>query len=390
MYFSLILLLKNLFRLDKFPRTKLKYIFIYGDEDVNSVLNGKREPYFLIELFETFDQKNIDYLCFRKGIHLPIRNERINVKENGFLLSICIVCDRIVSIFLKNKRNNFRVYYWKFRLKKLTDAEKLITICVDPLIIKVAREINLRVIEVLHGFGYHTPKWGWDLLGSDSVPHEVICFDQKSFQTFSSVNKGIEQIHLCRPPLAALKKPIKNSRKKILFTLQHGYDGSREHLNDILKNGFFPEELEILIRRNSEDWIVKMHPVLFSHPRYSNLTSKIYDYFGKFENVNLHDFNDTPVSAISVNVDLHLTMSSMSVHDCAHNGVRSLTLCPTLLSSGSQFNKFEELEKTGMLCKMHFNQLDNCRFDYHLNRDKPQISHDFAHYPSIGDVVVGK
>jgi hypothetical protein len=204
------------------------------------------------------------------------------------------------------------------------------------------------------------------------LPDALICYDDTSAEAWTKLTGHPQSVIKTSHPWfvrfmsdgdragielpRALLNKAKSFTRVVLVTLQWGYDGEIEEFKNVIQDGFLAQEIRTAIQQTGERvlWILKLHPVQITLPRYSNHRRLLKSLEMSLPNVYT-DCNDIPLPLLLTLAHGHITMISMACYEAAWLGVPSLTLCPTLLEGGHYQNYFDDLVKSGYVEKAPLN-----------------------------------
>lgn len=274
------------------------------------------------------------------------------------------------------------------KILQQASPSRIISIGCNDGLCKAARMLGIPHAELLHGIGYGVIPWGWDTKSEEFLPQEVLSLDVVSTRTFSFLERNNIKITQIHHPF--LKRFNKNNdkwlpkewrlnslniyEKEVLFSFQWGYDheiGCLKNLQGILPNGLFPEEIISVIKKTKNKilWRFRFHPVQL---RMKSKYKKHFDLINKLvkenENCEWEESSTKPLPAILYRCDAHVTMFSMSAYEAAYMGVKTLTLCPTVMEGGSQEYYFLDLVDKKYVTKMKPNEQEI--FDWIIDAEK--------------------
>jgi hypothetical protein len=242
-----------------------------------------------------------------------------------------------------------------------------------PDLCRAAREEGVRIVEILHGLGYHEVPWGWMARHEEALPHAILSFDPVSTATFSSLEpRGVKVFQVTNPwfdqfidpgqrrslPSEWKERPrwIPDDLKVILVSLMWGYAGDHgpyEEYAGLLENGLFPEALleAISNTRDTIHWLLRLHPVQARSPHilYRQQRAWLSRICERRANCEWVRPSETPMPVMLPYVDGHVTMSSMAAYDCAYFGVPTMLLCPTVRPGGIHQERFADLKELGLI-----------------------------------------
>jgi hypothetical protein len=228
---------------------------------------------------------------------------------------------------------------------------------------QAARQLGVKVIEAMHGtnvclddkiFRAHMNK------PDRMLPHVVLAFDDVTHATFTTFASGHDTValraddpwlHACRRHRGRWHlSTAAGAAKRILVTLQWGYDGERDTLANIIPNGVIHPALdaaiEALAGRGIAVWL-RLHPIQMTAPGYRHHRRIVHALAQRHAHVEYERPTALPLPLVLEQVSGHITMCSSSVGEAAAAGVPSLLLCPTLHPGGAHAGMFRELESAG-------------------------------------------
>lgn len=155
-----------------------------------------------------------------------------------------------------------------------------------------------------------------------------------------------------RPVSTCATNVVEINLKKILVTLQWGYDGERSCFDNIIKNGIMASELETVLTSGAENGIVfyiRMHPIQLNGIGYDHHRRYIESLCRRYKHLEYQRASSEPLPLLLEEMCGHITMCSGSTSEAVAAGVPTLLLCPTLLEGGANYGLFRELESTGII-----------------------------------------
>lgn len=279
------------------------------------------------------------------------------------------ITNKLVSFLSIRKKPNPRSFYCK--LLRKTRPRLILGIGLHSEICREAKNLNIPIWEISHGFGYNPPvPWGWENKPISEVPNGILVFDEKSRKTFVEVN-NLEVIVVNHPlyqdkgqqlnkfsfelesKIALLKDKI-NNRKVIMVILTWGYAGDHgeySYLEGILPNGFFPNAVESAMADIGEDyfWSFRVHPThITNKEKYARLFNKLSKMKAKYENMDWEYSSSMPLFSLLPIVNKTICMASMASYDAAIFGIKTLFMCPTLNPSQRKPFLFDDLFDKGI------------------------------------------
>jgi len=297
----------------------------------------------------------------------------VSANRRLFLGRILLKLHRLVEktgIRLSTETVNWITSYEQRFYDELFDRTRcrvIITIGSPPTMCKAAHSRGLPVVELLHGIGYTKIPWGWDQQGPELLPKGILSLDDVSTKTFSALNaKGVVIKQIPHPWLKRFLNPeamrylpeewkvvpewlLGEQRKRILLSLQWGYDGELEKYSGILPNGIIHDEVLSAISATQETvmWLIRLHPVQLRKSRYVRHHKFVRNLCEQLSNCEWQQSSKLPLPLLLNYTDGHITMSSMTAYDAASQGVSSLLLCPTLRFGGFHYGMFQDLLESG-------------------------------------------
>lgn len=267
----------------------------------------------------------------------------------------------------------FRRRVWAILFSRKIRTKMVVGIGIPEELIRICKRYQIKTIELMHGFGLGKNDYVW---GGDSQREcqnlkadLYIAYDQQTFETLSESFLHKSKVELARhhffdreefskiKAIDALELKIKNKNFKnknlnVLVSLQHGYDGSRSVLDNIIKNGLIHETLLNYINANkSINWIIKPHPVQVNGKDWDRIRKQLGLLLVNQDNIMIDEFINDDIIALMNFVDAHITMSSGVVVEAAMLNVPSLGLCPTLQPGGIMQDAFKYEENSNLFVK---------------------------------------
>jgi len=266
------------------------------------------------------------------------------------------------------------------------------------------RNSNTRHFELLHGYGFSgKDPWGWKYVSPDLLAQNVVAFDQLTYETLKQKENSYIRIWKAVHPYTYLNRETTCSitegtrKKKILITLQWGYNGDSDGFNELnnkASNGFLADQLvEVMKDRNVNDcydWYIRFHPIQNRDPKRKREASKFLNSLRKQNIAIITDsVNDVPLQEIASSFDGHITMSSCSCYEMALYGVKTLTL-DTNLTTGRYTDLYIDLSAEGYLERGVTKVSDIKKWLTSLSKAKfrNMISDDESGYIDIAKLIV--
>lgn len=344
-------------------------LFFCADANRGIQLNNRAYSPLLDSVRENFEKKGYKCITIAHPFsHLVGENAYGSPLVMNRSFFIAGVKKKFLDYFPPKKLNNPLLNLYKNIFEK-SQAKLIITIGCNDYLSLAARDKKIYHLEILHGIGYTSIPWGWEEKEKKFLPQGIISLDEISKKTFLPLeSKKIDIYQIPHPFLSRFfsgeipkewdfNKQEKKYKKEILVSLQWAFAGDHghnHHLENILSNGLFYEELEEVIRitRNDIFWRFRFHPVQYRNPKkYKNLFDFISKFIEKYPNCEWRESTFTPLPSILVQCSGHITMHSMSSYEAAYMGVNTLALSPTIRPGGHNENMFNDLVDKGYMIK---------------------------------------
>lgn len=261
-----------------------------------------------------------------------------------------------------SKREIFKIFL------KVVKPNAVIAIGWDEEVLQILKQKKILSIEPVHGFGlscFDYKSWIEPKLKNNSCPDCFLCFDNQTYKTFQSKlpknhnvfrarYQGDRRSRLLKPFNEYQKLKLRKIRKKykkiVLYTLQHGYDGSRESLKNILENGVIHCEVIETIKKNPRIFfLIKGHPVQLQSQKWESIQVLLQENLKNLQNSDSVNFHYCDVYSLLKASDLHVTMMSGVIVEAAKLGLVSIGLCPSLKKSGLLKNSFRDAKNKKLL-----------------------------------------
>ncbi len=233
-----------------------------------------------------------------------------------------------------------------------------------------ARRLGTPLAELMHGtnVSLSDPVFVRHMsIPDEELPPLIISFDDVTHATVKmlAADREIRPLRAADPWLIACRRQRERGgslpgarQRRMLLTLQWGYDGERDALSNIVPDGVLHPALERAISEcGPRGWtvLVRMHPIQMNAPGYRHHRRRIEALAARHSHVEVAHATSWPLPLLLEEVTAHMTMSSSAVGEAAVAGVRSLALCPTLHPGGAHHGLFRELEHDGLVT---FGRLD--------------------------------
>lgn len=257
---------------------------------------------------------------------------------------------------------------WLYIFKKI-NPKAIFVIDASSEMCTAARELDIPLIEVLHGIGYVRLPWDWNSRTVNELPTHVLCLDSISYKNLSELSaKGIvlkeiphpwykrfssgNKDHGLDPTWTSKPYFIPEGMKMILISLTWGYDGDHgeyPEFANIIPSGLFPEELVEVIDQTCNEvfYCIRRHPLQLMQDQYSRQIHFLDEFVGRRKNCEFIKSSKATLISLLGHANGHITMISMTSFDAALMGVKTLFLCPTLLPQGKNSLMFEDLVDAG-------------------------------------------
>jgi hypothetical protein len=372
--------------------TKCDFLFFCGDNDRGIKFKGKRYSVLIDSIIEDLKKKNLkcitiakpwSFFTGKKGYNFPI-----NINKPYFFFRLKKIINSIFFFKLFSIRQNIFD-----KILAETDAKVLFGIGpINKNFIKSAKKSGVYVVEILHGMGTPIlpPLW----LESSSInylPDLILSLDKlstKTFRKFSNKKKFLVET-IMHPFFKKFinnnkktipkewritKEVYKNYRKEILISLSTCYAGDHGpyKFENILSNGLFYDELgELIKERKDIFWRFRLHPVMIT-----TQDIKLIKYINNFVSINKNSewksSSKLPFWSVASRCHGNIQMFSSSAYDAALIGLRSLSLCPTLLPGGIYQDFFKDLVREGYLKKIKINKQKISKWVDNVDLIKPR------------------
>lgn len=340
-----------------------KKSILYGCKDIDryAIKDGKLFSPILASIQGYFDS-DFEVVNITQSVSKFYSKEILNGHINlNFLLIIDIIVKPFFFIIGRRKKKSLKVSVYRKILLK--NKVKLVVSIQPPHALCIAaHDLGIKVAEPMHGFNFSASDKiflnQFDGVEDYLLPDYFIAFDDQTYQTLNIIlkNRKVEVILMPHPwhceclktesalidksQLVSISKL--NSDKVILLSLQWGYDGEREILNNIIPNGILHDSV-IDVIKNHENifWLIRLHPIQLKERFYHRHRKFIADLCAKYENTEFVDASIAPLPLLLKQVNGHLTMSSGSAGEAALMNIPSLMLCPTLREGGALCGSFD-------------------------------------------------
>jgi hypothetical protein len=247
-----------------------------------------------------------------------------------------------------------------------------------------AKEQNIAVVDLYHGFGCGPDDTVYfskfkDERKYNEWPTEIIVYDDQSYKTLTKMLPDAITVILARNywfdfletvgqkylsfVRSSLEDKLDKYQKVVLVSLQHGYDGSRDHLAGILDNGLIHSNaLQLIDDRKDILFILKPHPVQVVSSDWKNVWQFLNSLEETNDNVVFERVVNTDIFSLLMLSDVHVTMSSSAIYEAGLLERPSIALCPTLQKGGLMQDAFKVVEDKGLLTRAKLNGLDLVQF----------------------------
>lgn len=359
-----------------------KVLFVCSDSDRWQTIHSKHYSPILDPIYEDLVRNGIQcsavsipYSCHKQSLtYLGYRNINLVKMQHG-------------------------VDYWEAFFQRYGAPKAIVGLGIGKSLCRIARRRSILAIEVMHGFGVTKGDYAYgcekrSLHTENEEPSHYIVFDPISFDTFSSVTYAGKVItKLARHHainchqansissssesiITRVSKVISAYKTVVLYTMQHGYDGTRAELNGIIPNGLLLDKVIHSINSSDEIlWLLKPHPTQLAHPSWTRNLAFIKRQL-KFSNYFIEEIQNVRVVDLVQIADVHVTMGSGSVVEAALYNVPSIGLCPTLRAGGILSSAYEHEEKAGLFirCDLDNSNLIDLIFECSRNSQKKDVT----------------
>ncbi len=245
----------------------------------------------------------------------------------------------------------------------------IFTMNLDEALAQAAHELDIPVIEVLHGKCYHTIPWGWSLRSANKLPNYVLAFDKDSAKTFSGLDSRSVKTLRSRDPWIEkfLRTPDSvpsdwvapaslkgNAEKVVVVSLQWGWsrrDCVIDEHRGVLPDGLLPTAALEAIKETEGKvrWLIRLHPVQLRRLGYRWVRKNVRDLQRRHPNTEWELSSTLPLPSLLSIASHHVTMSSGSSFEAALMGVPTAAMSPTL-REGQVHEKYQlSLREAGYL-----------------------------------------
>jgi len=266
---------------------------------------------------------------------------------------------------------NFPNYCVYREILKITSPKLIVTIGAPDELCFEARRLNIFHVELLHGIGITFIPWGWDTKDVNFLPQGILSLDNISTKAFRPLTE--KRIEIKTIPHPFLKRfldinsgfatlpeewKIKSVcselyRKEILVSLNWGYSGDHILYNNILSNGLFYEEIINVMKVNRNILFrFRLHPVQLRKSLYKGQRKFLENLAVENPNMEWEESSRLPYPVVVSSCSGNISMNSFSCYDAASMGVKSLMLCPTILTNGIHQDWFLDLVEEGYVEKI--------------------------------------
>jgi UDP-N-acetylglucosamine 2-epimerase len=261
---------------------------------------------------------------------------------------------------------------------------------------------KIMTFEPIHGFAISKKDPIYGTKSKYNFPDVFLTFDDQSFKTLSCNKFSTAKIIQCQHPFRQRqvyfgkqknkKQNLLNKNKKryiILYTLQHGYDGSRDYLTKISNNGLiYNEVVETLKKIKDAFIIIKGHPVQLHSDAWPRLQKTLNELFSGVKNVDCKNYHFFDISYLLKCADLHITMSSGTITEAALFNVPSIGLCPTLRKGKIFGEAFISEKESAMLETTEINKNKILKLVTKKLKKRKSKNYIFEKKPLMGNVIL--
>jgi hypothetical protein len=345
-------------------------LFVCKDLDRSEIYDGR----FFSRVLGPIEIRMKDYGFKTVSCVLPSINSislgQKNIYGNPFTIQRAYIRayfkDILISFFFFKGYRRFRTELFKEVIIK-TQCKLVFVIESLGELNAASKMCNVKVIEVMHSFGYfNLPSFLYKLNDAD-LPSGFLCFDRTTYSMLCRefVNRDCLVLKtkfdyyfnsMYFSNNTQLVFDSFNFPIKVVFSCQWGYNGDHgehEYFENILSNGLIPDIVLncILQSENRVLWYIRLHPVQKQHLRIGKVPHwlKLLSSLGSQKNVIVDLDKDFSIFSLSKSVNAHITMSSFTSYDFAALGIKTLALCPTLNAGGINESFFQDLKNLGFV-----------------------------------------
>jgi len=272
---------------------------------------------------------------------------------------------------------------WDFLISRFK-PKMIIGVSLHGALVSAAKKQGCVVIELYHGFGRGNSNSVYFSKFSDEDksgewPSGIVVFDDQTYATLKEELPSSIDVLLARnywydflefageKHLSGIESSLDGVFSKFdktcFISLQHGYDGSREHLSGILENGLIHDEVLQLIKEYKDIlFVIKPHPVQVASFEWKEISSFFCLLEEQHNNVVFHSVSKIDVFSLLMLSDFHITMSSGTIFEAGLLNVPSIGLCPTLQKGGLMQDAFKVIEESGLFDRGVLNGRDLRKF----------------------------
>ncbi|MDH6256027.1 hypothetical protein [Aurantimicrobium minutum] len=237
--------------------------------------------------------------------------------------------------------------------------------CIDtPAALCIAaRELEIPIVEVLHGIGYRRVLDTWSRRSLDNLPTSIIAFDSISTKTFSEYFDGaipvfqLEQhwnlqfintvYEVLGVPTTKSSEVLNNKQHHVLFSMQFGNIENLEIIDSSENSAglLIPDNVlrAVELTAGQVQWHFRLHPTQLHSVRHRKFRKKLEEALSPFENAEWQYSSRIPLPVLLSTITHHITLMSMLSYQAAEKGIPSLLMSPTLLPGSINSELFQDL-----------------------------------------------
>lgn len=251
-------------------------------------------------------------------------------------------------------------------------AKLILTVGVPKPLATAARRANIRLIEVLHGFGYSPLPWDYADRKASELPHEFWLADPLSLETFKELetkgvaNTLISPLQLVRPEVREFLATQNGSSNSNPQVAESDFKSNHEKIKVLVvlsRGGYFGQKidgrvedwhlLERLVIDSSDEvvWHFRLHPMQTAEGKSSPTFQGVRRLEKNHENCDWEWATFSTPGIIYPEIDCVLTWGSEAVFDAFYSGLKSGVILPGSFPESEALGKHRALD---MLHKQDF------------------------------------
>jgi hypothetical protein len=353
--YKLISIFKSILQPDTYLYLKkCDVLLVCHDHDLGLTLNHQAYSPIIDSMFELLETHSIRCQRFALPFSILVGKHAYHhpSSANRKILFLKIIT-KIISFFnLTSTKAPLEELFYS-QLFTMLECKCIMGIGLNASMCNAAKKQGIVSIELLHGFGLPNIPEYIRKQYRDAPPQKIIAFDTLSSKTYtdfmdsSIIIQQMEPFWLNNVEDSSFVLPFntQNYAKKILITLQWGYDHDHPSFENILDNGIISDALIKAIEHSQHEifWSLRFHPIQLRNSRYQHHIQFIDNLIQKFSNCEWEKASSLPLPHLLEQCDGHISMISGSSYVAAFFGVPTLLLCPTLKKGQLHDDYFADL-----------------------------------------------